>query len=85
MGTSNVWLSIARILATFDITKAVGEDGQVIEPTYEYFAGMVVCVPCFLNCQTDSLYRNSQPLPFKCSIKPRSEKAAALIKASLHK
>jgi hypothetical protein len=50
MGTSNVWLSIARILATFDITKAVGEDGQVIEPTYEYFAGLVVCVPCFLNC-----------------------------------
>ncbi|KAJ7829406.1 cytochrome P450 [Mycena olivaceomarginata] len=68
MATSNVWLSIARILATFDITKAVGEDGQVIEPTYEYFAGLVV-----------------QPLPFKCSIKPRSEKAVALIKASLQK
>ncbi|KAF8191472.1 cytochrome P450 [Mycena galopus ATCC 62051] len=68
MATSSVWLSIARILATFDITKAVGEDGQIIEPTYEYFAGLVV-----------------QPLPFKCSIKPRSEKAAALIKASLQK
>ncbi|KAF8191465.1 cytochrome P450 [Mycena galopus ATCC 62051] len=56
-------ISIVRILATFDITKAVGEDGQIIEPTFEYFAGLVV-----------------QPLPFKCSIKPRSEKAVALQK-----
>ncbi|KAF7359221.1 hypothetical protein MSAN_01264200 [Mycena sanguinolenta] len=68
MAMSSVWITIARILAAFDITKAVDEKGQVIEPTYEYFAGLVV-----------------QPLPFKCSIKPRSEKAAALIKASLEK
>ncbi|KAF8199264.1 cytochrome P450 [Mycena galopus ATCC 62051] len=47
MAASSVWISIARILATFDISKAVGEDGQIIEPTYEYLPGLAVCVPEF--------------------------------------
>ncbi|KAJ7771576.1 cytochrome P450 [Mycena metata] len=42
MAKAHVWLSIARILATFDITKPVDKDGKVIEPNFEYFAGMVV-------------------------------------------
>ncbi|KAJ7777076.1 cytochrome P450 [Mycena metata] len=65
MATSSVWIAIASILATFDITKAVEDDGRVIEPTYEYFPGLVV-----------------MPLPFKCSIKPRSPAAAELIQAT---
>ncbi|KAF7366944.1 hypothetical protein MSAN_00953100 [Mycena sanguinolenta] len=66
MAASSVWITAARILASFDITKAVGEDGNIIEPTYEYSPGLAM-----------------QPLPFKCSVKPRSEKAAARIRASL--
>ncbi|KAJ7168337.1 cytochrome P450 [Mycena crocata] len=65
MATSSVWITLVSILATFDITKAVDEDSKIVEPTYDYFAGMVV-----------------MPLPYKCSVKPRSEKAIALIKAS---
>ncbi|KAJ7467770.1 cytochrome P450 [Mycena galericulata] len=66
MASSSVWISVVSILATFDITKAVGDDGQVIEPTHEYF-------PVLIN----------MPPPFKCSIKPRSQKAAELILATL--
>ncbi|KAJ7043052.1 cytochrome P450 [Mycena alexandri] len=68
MAKAHVWLSLASILATFDITKPVDKDGKVIEPNFDYFAGMVV-----------------QPLPYKSCLKPRSEKAAALIMAGVKK
>ncbi|KAJ7873152.1 cytochrome P450 [Mycena leptocephala] len=67
MATSSVWITIASILATFDITKAVGEDGKVIEPDHEYFSALVI-----------------MPLPFKCSIRPRSQEAVDLIQATLN-
>ncbi|KAJ7483475.1 cytochrome P450 [Mycena latifolia] len=66
LATSSVWITVASILATFNITKAVGDDGNVIEPIHEYFPGLVM-----------------MPLPFKCSIKPRSEEAAELIQATV--
>jgi len=59
---SSVWITIASILATFDITKAVDENGDIIEPKYEYLSAMI-----------------TQPLPFKCSITPRSAEAERLI------
>ncbi|KAJ6504457.1 cytochrome P450 [Mycena vulgaris] len=67
MATSSIWIAVASILATFNITKAVGDDGQVIEPTHEYFPGLIL-----------------MPLPFKCSIKPRSQAAAELIHATIN-
>ena len=36
MAESAVWITIASILAAFNITKAVDENGEVIEPSYEY-------------------------------------------------
>lgn len=36
-----LWIAIAHILATFDITKAVDEYGQVVEPKEEYSMGLV--------------------------------------------
>ena len=44
MATSILWITIASILSTFDIRKAIGKDGEVVEPTYEYFPGLVSCV-----------------------------------------
>ncbi|KAJ7888842.1 cytochrome P450 [Mycena leptocephala] len=67
MATSSVWIAVASILATFDITKAVGEDGKVIEPNHAYFPGLV-----------------TMPLPFKCSIKPRSQETVDIIQATLN-
>ncbi|KAJ7235506.1 cytochrome P450 [Mycena rebaudengoi] len=65
LAMSSMWISIVSILATCDITKAVGDDGNVIEPTYEYNPGAI-----------------SLPLPFKCSIKPRSQETVELIQAT---
>jgi len=67
MAFSAMWIAVASIIATFDITKAVDENGQVIEPSHEYTSS-VVCMP----------------LGFKCSIKPRSQQAEALIRATVN-
>ncbi|KAJ7723619.1 cytochrome P450 [Mycena maculata] len=65
MAISSVWITVTSILATFDITKAIGEDGKVTEPSYEYSPQMIM-----------------MPLPFKCSIKPRSQRAVEMIQAT---
>ncbi|KAJ6549064.1 cytochrome P450 [Mycena vulgaris] len=65
MASASLWIAISCILATFDITKAVGEDGETIEPSYKYSSGLT-----------------SAPLPFKCSIRPRSKATADLIEAT---
>jgi len=46
MAMSSVWITVVSILAMFDITKAVGDDGQEIEPTYEYSSDFVRYVLC---------------------------------------
>ncbi|KAF8210798.1 cytochrome P450 [Mycena galopus ATCC 62051] len=65
MASSTLWIAIASILSAFHIGKAIGEDGEEVEPTYEYFAGLI-----------------STPIPFECSITPRSPKAAEVIQAT---
>ena len=42
MGISTVWIAVVSILALFDITKAVGEDGKPMEPSYEDAGGIVL-------------------------------------------
>ncbi|KAJ7247278.1 cytochrome P450 [Mycena rebaudengoi] len=66
MAMSSMWITIASILSTFNITKAVGDDGKEIEPSYECFSGLI-----------------AMPLPFKCSIKPRSRETEILIRATV--
>ncbi|KAJ7279712.1 cytochrome P450 [Mycena rebaudengoi] len=41
MALSSIWITVASILATFDIFKAVDEEGRVIEPSYEYLSGII--------------------------------------------
>jgi len=41
MALSSIWITVVSILATFDITKAVDEMGNVIEPSYEYLTGII--------------------------------------------
>ncbi|KAJ7247273.1 cytochrome P450 [Mycena rebaudengoi] len=41
MAMSSMWITIASILSTFNITKAVGDDGKEIEPSYECFSGLI--------------------------------------------
>ncbi|KAJ7301348.1 cytochrome P450 [Mycena albidolilacea] len=41
LALSSIWITVASILATFDISKAVDEDGRVIEPSHEYLSGII--------------------------------------------
>ncbi|KAJ7431570.1 cytochrome P450 [Mycena galericulata] len=65
MAFSSIWITVVSLLATFDITKAVDEKGNVVEPSYEYLSGVI-----------------STPVPFKCTITPRSQEAVALIQGA---
>ncbi|KAF9016760.1 cytochrome P450 [Hymenopellis radicata] len=40
MATSSIWIAIASILAVFHISKAVDEDGNVVEPSYEFASSL---------------------------------------------
>ncbi|PFH47987.1 hypothetical protein AMATHDRAFT_66464 [Amanita thiersii Skay4041] len=42
MAFSAVWITIASLIAAFDITKAVDENGNVIDPDPEYLSGLVI-------------------------------------------
>jgi len=44
MAFSAVWIAIASLIAAFDITKAVDENGEIIEPSQEYSSALVVYV-----------------------------------------
>ncbi|EEB93098.1 hypothetical protein MPER_08295 [Moniliophthora perniciosa FA553] len=41
MAYSSVWIAVASILKTFDISKAMDEHGNVIEPVYESHSSIV--------------------------------------------
>ncbi|KAK7041998.1 cytochrome P450, partial [Favolaschia claudopus] len=41
LAISMLWIAIVSILASFDVKKATDEDGNVIEPSYEYDAGAI--------------------------------------------
>lgn len=83
MARGTIWLTLGSILATLNITKAVGEDGQVIEPTGEYrWSGVVRydarrALISFIHSKAQK-YRH--PVPFDCKIVPRSVETADLIR-----
>ncbi|KIL71215.1 hypothetical protein M378DRAFT_154710 [Amanita muscaria Koide BX008] len=64
LADASVWLMIASVLATFNISKARDEHGNEIDVDDQAF--------------TDSLAMH--PLPFKCSITPRSQQAESLVR-----
>lgn len=47
LAETSMWLTIAQSLATFEIGKAMGEDGKEIEPSVEYADGFVSHPPPF--------------------------------------
>ncbi|KAJ7352357.1 cytochrome P450 [Mycena albidolilacea] len=64
MAWNTLWITVASMLATFEISKATTENGEVIEPPPGHTSEILDC-----------------PLPFECSIKPRSKAAEELIRA----
>jgi hypothetical protein len=83
MALSGIWITVVSVLAIFDITKAVDEKGNVIEPAYEYIPGGIpseayLCVAPIMSPN----YSLSTPAPFKCSITLRSQETVALIQGA---
>lgn len=75
---ANLWIAITTILATLDISKAIDHNGNEITPVPEFSPGLVACVILLhvLELKTDSC---RQPVPYECTIKPRSKKTHFLI------
>ncbi|KAJ7262470.1 cytochrome P450 [Mycena rebaudengoi] len=42
MARSTLWITVASLLAVFNITKAIGDDGEILEPSYEYYSALVL-------------------------------------------
>ena len=77
---TSLWLACVMSLAVLDIGKYVDGFGNVVEPEIRYGDGAVRQV--FVLSSRTVLVTNiwfSHPPPFKCTIKLRSEKSAALV------
>lgn len=61
---SSIWISVASILACYDIRKEVDAAGREVAPDGQWYGG-----PTLFN----------RPLPFKCRFVPRSRAAEATI------
>ena len=81
MAFSSIWITVASILATMDITKTIDANGNVVEPSGEYESLTIQFVCSFYNLGHSDTDR--MPKPFKCSIKPRSKQAEAAVRSSL--
>lgn len=82
---STAWITIASVLATFNISKAKDEFGNIIEPIVDFrSAAIVAYVPHTQSTSPSSTLISfcSLPSPFKCSITVRSREAEKLIYAA---
>ena len=41
MATTSVWMAVASMLATLKIEKCLDENGKIIEPSYDFFSGVI--------------------------------------------
>jgi hypothetical protein len=84
LAEASLYSCVSMSLSVFDIEKAT-ENGVPITPVHENTSGIIRCVSdltffslFFCLHQLIPLH-DSYPKPFKCVIKPRSEKAMSLI------
>ncbi|KAJ3516119.1 hypothetical protein NLJ89_g1327 [Agrocybe chaxingu] len=61
MAFSSVWINVASILATFNISKAIDADGKVIEPSHEYSSSLVR-LPLPFKCSMTSRSKETEDL-----------------------
>jgi hypothetical protein len=86
---ASVWIVVATVLSTLNISKVKDENGQEITPEIAFDATIVgyVCIyeaasgplALFFAHLFFGLLLASKPKPFKCLIAPRSEKANSLV------
>ena len=76
---AQIWLTIASVLATFNIHKSKDDTGSEEEVEAAYSDGASRCLPIFYFFWTMLIIAlNSHP-DFKCTVRPRSDEAIKLI------
>lgn len=79
----SMWITIASTLATLNILKAKGPDGEPITPDEDYLEGFLWSVDQSGGLAGQPLIcPHSYPKPFKCDIQPRSAEHKVLIEAT---
>ena len=76
---SELWITIASMLLTMNISKAMDENGLEIEPVEEWISAVNLSVPIFYHFLTDRIVSTLKP--FVCSVKPRSKQAEDLLRS----
>ncbi|KAF7343781.1 Cytochrome P450 [Mycena sanguinolenta] len=56
MANASLFITVASVLATFDITKALDSNGRVIEPSYEFDSGFIMCTSTWGSTSQFSYY-----------------------------
>ncbi|QRV84776.1 cytochrome P450 family protein [Ceratobasidium sp. AG-Ba] len=85
---SSLWISIALMLAAFNIVPIVDDDGKEVLPSLEY-SNETVRQVCYGMCNAYaflthlSVYWFSYPPPFKCNITPRSDRIRQMVEEIL--
>ncbi|KAE9390448.1 cytochrome P450 [Gymnopus androsaceus JB14] len=67
MALSTIWITIASVLAVYDISNALDENGEIIIPTGDY----------------DTTTVQNRPYPFECSFKLRSPERLDVMRTSV--
>lgn len=89
LAEASLFSLVVNALAVFDISKTV-ENGVEITPVHRNTSGIIRSVFFFPQTflaglvGTEALVVCSYPEQYKCTIKPRSEKAVSLITRELH-
>ena len=80
LADASLWIAMASILATLDVTKAIGDDGKEITPPLKFISGIARyrSTQPVLRLNTESAC-GSHPAPFRCNIKPRDLAAQSLL------
>jgi len=82
---SSIWLLLVSMMATLNISKAVDEDGNVVEPKIDFNNPIFRSgTPFPSRCDADVVGFCPFRIPdvFKCDIRPRSEQALRLVQMS---
>lgn len=81
LAETTLFLNIANILAVFNISKPLNEEGKEVEPLVEWSNGVATYVRDDFQVnelQTDD-FVSRHLKPFKCRITPRSQNHLALL------
>lgn len=84
LADASLFITLTSVLSVFNINKARNSEGEVIEAVVEYTSGIVSYVHAYF-AKSRIIYLSSlisHPKEFECSLTPRSDRAAQLVRAT---